>query len=254
MPKGVNAYRDGQVVAASKLRDLTSVAERGTHDDGLVAKLLVVVEDVLDRLDTGVLLLLVLLLVGGLVPVQDTADKGADEEGVRLGGGDGLDQAEHKGQVAVDAVVALQDLSGLDALPGGGDLDEDAVLGDPFSLVELDDVQGLVDRGLGVEGEAGVNLGRDLAGDDLEDLLAELDQETVQRSIDLIVDRAALLLGVGNGVVDELGVLGLLGGSQDQGRVGGSILRLVLANGSKVTCLLVSWLWLGYLVCVCSTC
>jgi hypothetical protein len=34
-------------------------------------------------------------------------------------------------------VVALQDLGGLDALPGGGDLDEDALLGDAELLVEL---------------------------------------------------------------------------------------------------------------------
>ena len=44
-----------------------------------------------------------------------------------------------------------------------------------------------------------------------------------------------MLLAVGNSVVNELGVLGLLGGSQDQGRVGGGILRLVLVNGSEVT-------------------
>jgi hypothetical protein len=35
----------------------------------------------------------------------------------------------------------------------------------------LDNVQGLVDTGLGVEREAGIDLGGDLAGDDLEDLL-----------------------------------------------------------------------------------
>jgi hypothetical protein len=34
-------------------------------------------------------------------------------------------------------VVALENLGGLDALPGGGDLDEDAVLGDALLLVEL---------------------------------------------------------------------------------------------------------------------
>jgi hypothetical protein len=38
------------------------------------------------------------------------------------------------------------------------------------------------------------------------------------------------LLAVLNGNVDELGVLGLLGSSEDQGRVGGGILWLVLAN------------------------
>lgn len=34
-------------------------------------------------------------------------------------------------------MVALEDLGGLDTLPGGGNLDEDAVLGDALLLVEL---------------------------------------------------------------------------------------------------------------------
>jgi hypothetical protein len=49
--------------------------------------------------------------------------------------------------------------------------------------------------------------------------------------LDLLIEGAALLLTVGNGSVDEGGVLGLLGSSQDQGGVGGGILGLVLANG-----------------------
>lgn len=130
-------YRDGQVVAASKLGDLAGVAERGTHDDGLVAELLVVVEDALDGGDTGVLLLGVLLLGGGLEPVEDTANEGGDEVGVGLSGSNSLDEGEHEGQVAVDAVVTLQDLGGLDTLPGGGDLDQDTVLLDALLLVEL---------------------------------------------------------------------------------------------------------------------
>jgi hypothetical protein len=44
-----------------------------------------------------------------------------------------------------------------------------------------------------------------------------------------------VLLAVSDSVVNELGIVGLLGGSQDQGRVGGSILGLVLVNGSEVT-------------------
>lgn len=135
--KSRKTYRDGQVVTASKLSDLASVAERGTHDNGLVAKLLVVVEDGLDRRHTGIGLLGVLLLGGGLVPVEDTADKGGDEESIGLGGGNGLGQGEQQSQVAVDSVVALENLSGLDALPGGGNLDQDTVLGDALLLVEL---------------------------------------------------------------------------------------------------------------------
>lgn len=133
----VNSYGNGQVVAASELSDLASVSERSTHDNGLVAKLLVVVVDVLDGVDTGVLLLLVLLLGAGLVPVKDAADEGRDEESTGLGGGDGLGLGEHEGKVAVDAVVTLEDLGGLDALPGRGDLDQDTLLRDTLLLVEL---------------------------------------------------------------------------------------------------------------------
>ena len=130
-------YRDGQVVAASQLGDLSNVTEGSTHDDGLVAVLLVVVEDALHRLDTGVLLGSEVALVGGLVPVKDTTNEGRDEESTGLGGGDGLDAGEHEGQVGVDAVVSLEDLGGLDTLPGGGNLDQDALLGDTNLLVEL---------------------------------------------------------------------------------------------------------------------
>ena len=99
----------------------------------------------------------------------------------------------------------------------------------------LDDVEGLVDGSLGIEGETSIDLSGDLAGDDLEDLLAELDEKAVEGGIDLLVDSLALGLTLGDGGIDEAGVLGLLGGSQDQGGVGGGILRLVLANGGEVT-------------------
>jgi hypothetical protein len=85
-------YGNGQVVASGELGDLADAPERGTHDNGLVVVLLVVVEDGLYALDTGVLLLGVLLLGRGLVPVENAADKGRDEEGASLGGGDGLDE------------------------------------------------------------------------------------------------------------------------------------------------------------------
>lgn len=101
----------------------------------------------------------------------------------------------------------------------------------------LDNVKGLVDTGLGGEREAGIDLGGDLAGDDLEDFLAELNQETVKGSVGLRVNVLVGLLGpcVCDSLVDELGVLGLLGCGEDEGGVCGSILRLVLGNGGKVT-------------------
>lgn len=94
-------------------------------------------------------------------------------------------------------------------------------------------MQGLVDGGLGVEGESGVNFGGDLAGDNGENLLAELDQQAVESSVDLVVEVTALALGVVDGDIYQLGVLGLLGGSQNERGVGGGILRLVLGNGCK---------------------
>lgn len=92
-------------------------------------------------------------------------------------------------------------------------------------------MKSLVNRGLGVEGETSINLSRDLAGDDLQDLLAELNEETVKSGVDLLVDGAALILARSDGGVDEAGVFGLLGSSQNQGGVGGGILGLVLADG-----------------------
>lgn len=55
-------------------------------------------------------------------------------------------------------------------------------------------MEGLVDGSLGVEREASINLSGDLSGDDLEDLLAELNQETVKGGVDLLVDVAALFI------------------------------------------------------------
>ena len=130
-------HGNSQVVAASKFSDLANAAERGTHDNGVVAVLLVVVEDLLDALDTRVLLLGVLLLVSGLVPVKDTANERRDEVSTGLSGSNGLNLREHEGKVAVDTVLGLQDLSSLDALPCRGELDENALLVNASLLVEL---------------------------------------------------------------------------------------------------------------------
>lgn len=129
--------RNGQIIAPSQLSDLANVSEAGTHDDSLVAILLVVVEDGLHGLDTWILLLGVVLLRAGLVPVEDAADEGRDEEGAGFGGCDSLGDGEHEGQVAVDAVLGLQDVGGFDAFPGRGELDQDAGFVDADLFVEL---------------------------------------------------------------------------------------------------------------------
>lgn len=52
LPWPFDDLRDGQVIAASEGQDLAGVTEGCTHDNGLVAKLLVVVVDASDGLYT----------------------------------------------------------------------------------------------------------------------------------------------------------------------------------------------------------
>lgn len=98
---------------------------------------LVVIVDALDRFDTGIFLGSEIALVRILVPIEDTANKGRDQESASLGRSDGLDEREHEGQVAVDSVLGLEDMSSLDAFPCGGDLNENSVLGDTDRFVKL---------------------------------------------------------------------------------------------------------------------
>jgi hypothetical protein len=99
----------------------------------------------------------------------------------------------------------------------------------------LDKVKGLVYGGLGVERESGIDLGGDLSGDNLQNLLSKLHQQVVQRGVHLCVYVLAMLLAVRNSGIDQLRVLGLLRGSEDERGVCGRILRLVLVDGRKVT-------------------
>lgn len=49
-----------------------------------------------------------------------------------------------------------------------------------------------------------------------------------------------VLLAVLDSGVNQLGVFGLLGGREDEGRVGGGILGLVLANGCETSAIILS--------------
>ena len=69
-----------------------------------------------------------------LVPVEDASDEGRNERDAGVGRRDGLVQAEEQRKVAVDAFL-LKDFGGADALPGGGDLDQDAVAADARMVV-----------------------------------------------------------------------------------------------------------------------
>jgi hypothetical protein len=130
---------------------------------------LVVVVDLRHGLHAGIFRRAEILAGALLEPIENAADEGGDELDAALGAGSGLGEAEEKGEVAVDAFL-LQHFGGFDAFPGGGDLDEHAVATDAGFFVEGHDLAGLGDSGGGVEGQAGVDLGGDAAGDDFKDL------------------------------------------------------------------------------------
>lgn len=122
------------------------VAERSTHNDGLVSVLLVVVVDLGDGLDARVFLVLIFAFRLGLVllvPVQDAAHEWRNKSDASLSASNGLAEAEQEGEVAVDPVVTLKFTGGLDSFPGRGDFDENAFLLDADRLVKLDQVLGL---------------------------------------------------------------------------------------------------------------
>jgi hypothetical protein len=99
----------------------------------------------------------------------------------------------------------------------------------------VNDVQRLGHTLFGREGESSVNFGRDLAGHNLQNLAAELDQQVVKGGINLVLDASALGFAILHSLVNESGIFWLLGSSKNEGRVGGGILRLVLVDCSEVT-------------------
>lgn len=74
----------------------------------------------------------------------------------------------------------------MDTLPGRRKLDKYTFLANANRIIEINDMQGLVNGRLLIEGEAGIDLGRDLTGYDVENLLAKFDQEAIKGGIDFL--------------------------------------------------------------------
>ena len=85
----------------------------------------------------------------------------------------------------MNALDSLEVLGSLDTLPGRGDLDEDALLGNTSILVETNDLLGLGNGGLLIERKTGINLSGNTARDDLENLNTEVDKELVKSRLSL---------------------------------------------------------------------
>jgi hypothetical protein len=95
-------------------------------------------------------------------------------------------------------------------------------------------MQRLVNTGLLIERQLRIHLSRHLARHNLQNLTAELHKQVVKCGIDLLINVLAVLLSILAGVVDQLRILRLLRGREDERRVGRGILRLVLVDRCEV--------------------
>ena len=117
------------------------------------------------------------------------------------------------------------DPGGLGTLPGRRDFDEDALAGDAGFFVKPDEITGLLNGPLHVEGQTRIHLGRNAAGDDFENLAAKCDKEIVD---DLFLQRLSAEGGplvIGDGLGQERFVFLLLHGFENQRGIGRGVLR-----------------------------
>lgn len=76
----------------------------------------------------------------------------------------------------MDSVLLFELSGGLDALPSGSDLNEYPGLVNSNGFVECQELLGLFLGAFFIKRESSIDFGRDTARDDLEDLLAKLDE------------------------------------------------------------------------------
>ena len=126
----------------------------------------------------------------------------------------------------------LQCACGLDAFPGGGDLDQYPLATDTFFCIKADDLARPGDGGSGVEGEAGVHLGGNAAGNDAQDFTANGDGQTFAGIGGARLSAAG---GCVHGAFNQWLIFRQSGGFQQQGRIGGGIHRRVFFDGLHVT-------------------
>mmetsp|Transcript_26344 Transcript_26344/g.67050 ORF Transcript_26344/g.67050 Transcript_26344/m.67050 type:complete len:337 (+) Transcript_26344:509-1519(+) len=229
--------RDGDVVAPSQLPDLPRVAEGRGHDDRLVVVRLVVRVDAPDRQHAGVLCGRVVAAVLGLVPVQDAAHKRGDERGARVSARGRLCKREEQRHVAVDALL-LQLAARLDALPGGRNLNVDALWVHPLLAVQLHQAQRLVVRGARVIGQVRVNLGRHAPRHNLEHLSTQVHRQRVSHTSKWALGVMGGVFALGTCMVlqDVMCAVARLHSLEHEGWIGGAVPGLVFLDQLNIAC------------------
>jgi hypothetical protein len=112
------------------------------------------------------------------VPVHDATHKWRNESGTRFGTSNRLGDRKDERQIASNTFL-FQDFSGLDTLPSGGNLDENAGLVDTNFFVEVNDLTSFGECCFGIKGETSIDLGRNVSGNNLGDLDTKVDGDLV---------------------------------------------------------------------------
>ena len=150
-----------------------------------------------DRRDAGILVgwnLRAAVLF--LVPIVNAADERRNQSHSGFGARDRLGEAEEQCQIAVDSFL-LQPLGRPDALPGAGDLDQNALAADAFLLIQRDELAGLGDGALSIEAQAGGDFGGNAAGNHFQNFASEQHEKAIDELFGhLLVTAAALEMQV----------------------------------------------------------
>ena len=230
--------RDGEQIASGQFRDLVEVAETGPHHLGAVAEGLEVVEDAGHGDHTRIFRTRIGITTGfRLEPIENATDERGDQGDSCLRAGHGLTEAEQQSEVAVNAVF-LKHLGSLDALPSGGDLDQNALVADAGVVVETDQLAAFFNRGIRVIAEAGIHLGGHAAGNDLENLFSEDDADLIESLMHHVLNRGVVTdqpAGGAQSLIDQILISGDLCGSENQGWVGGGVAGSELTDRLQVS-------------------
>ena len=198
-----------------------------------MAELLVVVKDRRHGLHAGVLRTGVIALHRRLEPIVNPPDERRDQLRAGLGASHRLDERKKEREVAVDAFL-FQHLGGPDPLPGGRDLDQDAIPRNPLRLVERDELAALCDRPRSVKRQACVGFGGDAAGDDFENLHAERNEQVVDHILDLRRAGEPAAFALREHLVQNVGIGRLRRRLENERGIRGRVLRLKLAHRLEV--------------------
>src|ERR1017187_7534970 len=118
-------------------------------------------------------------------------------------------------------------LGGANALPGAGELDENALRADASRLVKRDEFTALGDAAFGIEAQARGYFGGYAPRSHVQNLASEQHEEAIDKLLGHFLVAAAAFGSQLRGFIDKAPVLWHLRGMIQEGRVSGGVLGMV---------------------------